>query len=360
MSYDPVGRVLTRHSTPPVTAVLPETYGRVWTELVGPDDVVYLNVDPLVADADGVGADLVAVSLAPGDAGREIDRWAGVADRIGDSDLVATREGIVWVGCCGPDMVRPAPDAPIEVRWVARDGGDLPDTAGRELSANISVVLEYPSTTFRRDDLSWTVESEDGGRGMPVVVPTFDGGVIARLDGQDGNTTIVRGWADGRVAQVRLSTLDERVVLVEPTGIAVIENGDRFARVRPFADRAERWNGLLDLDLSDWSVSAPGLNELLEAEAPRWETDPVAFADAITGAPGVNETRSVRLLSDDGTAVLVEVTTANYFDDSVFAGRHSLTLERQPDGALRFVSGRFANACQPNRGQQELASELCV
>ena len=244
---------------------MPDTYGPVWIELVGPDDVVYLNVDPTVPDGDGLGADLVAVSLAPGDAGREIGRWEGVAGRIGDVDLVATRDGIVWVGCCGPDTVRPAPDAPIEVRWVARDGGDLPDAAGRELSANISVVLEYPSTTFRRDDLSWTVESEDGGRGMPVVVPTFDGGIIARLDGQDGNTTVVRGWADGRVAQVRFATLDERVVLVEPTGTAVIENGDRFARVRPFADRAERWNGTLDLDLSDWSVSAAGLNELLDA-----------------------------------------------------------------------------------------------
>ena len=58
--------------------------------------------------------------------------------------------------------------------------------------------------------------------------------------------------------------------------------------------------------------------------------------------------------------MLVEVITANYFDDSVFAGRHSLTLERRPDGALRFVSGEFANACQPNRGHQELAAELCV
>ena len=161
--------------------MLPDTYGSVWIELVGPDDVVYLNVDPTVPDGDGVAADLIAVSLAPGDAGREIDRWQDVADRIGDSDLVATREGIVRVGCCGPDTLRPAPDAPIEVLGSLGTGA-TPDRR-RELAQTSAWCWSTRRTTFRRDDLSWTVESEDGGRGMPVVVPTFDGGIIALLDG---------------------------------------------------------------------------------------------------------------------------------------------------------------------------------
>lgn len=48
----------------------PHSYGDLLIELLGPDDVVYINVDPLIDTEVATG--LVAVTLAVDDAGREV------------------------------------------------------------------------------------------------------------------------------------------------------------------------------------------------------------------------------------------------------------------------------------------------
>lgn len=360
VSFDPSSRELMRHVLPPVSYVVPAAFGEyVWFELVGPDDVVYLNVDPLQPDGDGLAADLVALTLADGDVGREIGRWPGVADRIGDRDLVATDDGIVVVNCCGPDEVRPDPAAEVVVRWVDRAGGNVVADA-----PDVSVEIGYPSFTFVRDDLRWTVESFDGGRGMPTVVPTFDGGVIAVLDGTGGGaSTIVRGWPDGNVEQIRLDVGGEGafVELVDPTGVAVVENGDRFARVMPFDDRSDYWTGSVDIDPEAGSVAFPGLDEQLDSAAPAWAFDPVRFANAVAGPTAVNESRTIEVVPVDSTRWTAIVTTTGFFDDSVAGTRYELDLApTKGDGSLRIEDARWTNACQPGRGHQDFSPELCA
>src|SRR5690606_16443649 len=111
--YDPGTRALTRHSVPPVVAEVPFD-GDVVLITAGPDGAVYLATP---TGSDPIG-DLVAVSLTEGDAGREIERLVGRVDLSGDTDLVATADGLVEVGCCGPDQLRPAPDAAIVIGWI--------------------------------------------------------------------------------------------------------------------------------------------------------------------------------------------------------------------------------------------------
>lgn len=67
-------------------------------EHIGPDDVVYLTVD-----TQGVSdpvRDLVAIPMAGPRAGTVIRSWTGLDGS--DSDLVARKDGLRPVGCCGP------------------------------------------------------------------------------------------------------------------------------------------------------------------------------------------------------------------------------------------------------------------
>jgi hypothetical protein len=147
-----------------------------------------------------VAVDVVAVTLASGDAGRELARWRDLEEVSGDSELVGTREGLVALPCCGPEIERPDPQAPVLVPWLDRDG--------QETSIEgpvIRVEVDPPRLTIHRDDggtRSWTVEP--GGdwqpRGMPSVLPTFDGGFIAWTFGS--NVTAIRGWVDGSVSEI--------------------------------------------------------------------------------------------------------------------------------------------------------------
>jgi hypothetical protein len=358
ISYDPNTRVLTRHGVTDVAATLPESYGLwPWLYHAGPDDVVYLQVDP--ATPAELAADLVAVALSPDDAGREIARWDGVVDMVGDSELVATPDGLVNVNCCGPDQVRPSPDAEVLVPWVDRTGSEVVTTG-----ASIRTTV-YPDLTIARTDAvpagtrEWTFRPPDDwiGRGMPQVTPTFDGGFVAALaDGQD--VTVARGWPDGGVEQITLQDLF--AVSLDRNGRVLIGDGDRIWRVEPFADRTVRpesctW-GCLVPDVETGTVSLPDLS----AVTADWTQDPVAFADAVGGPPAVNEERSITADQRSATAWLVTITMWNFFDDSVFADRWELTLERADDGRFSFVSGRWSNVCQPNRGHQDFQPAFCV
>jgi hypothetical protein len=348
VTYDPVGRTLTRHSIPPVETTVPAEWGQVWIEFAGPDDVVYLNIE---TGGENQGA-IVAVALHDGDAGREIARWPG-SDRVGDADLVAQPGGIVNVGCCGEERQRPESTDTVAIPWVDRSGASITSSIP-ELQLNwIGDAL-----VIDRDGRSWTFDSLGDAtlRGMSITA-TFDGGILAQISAISGSPThVLRGWPDGTVDT---AVLEEYDASLEPTGVAVFDDGDHFARVQLFADRVERWAGFLELDESDWSLSAPGLNDIIDLGTPGWAQDPTTFADAVVGLLGLRDTRSVRVLSDDGAAVLVEVVTADAFGDSGLATRQRLVLDRQPDGTLRFGGGELATVCQPNRGHQDFVGASC-
>lgn len=355
VSYDPTTRTLTRHTTPAITTTVDDGLGQVYLELLGPDHVVYLNVDA-ATPGDG-DADLLAMTLAPDDAGRVLGRWADVTDRVGDRDLVATRNGLVVVGCCDHAALRPAPDAEVLVRWVGRDGGGDTSISGPVMRTEV----DAPTLTVHRDDdlpagtRSWTFEppADWQPRGMPNVFPTFDGGFIATTFGPE--QSVIRGWVGGTIDIVTIDTVER--LLLDPNGRVTIADGDRFARFEPFAERAEFWAGQLEFG-DDGSIALPDIDSPIDGQAD-WARNPVAFANAVAGRLQVNERRAIDDVRASESEFRVEVTTSNFFDDSVSASRLELVLSRDDDGRFRFVSGQWGQVCQPGRGQQDFRPDLC-
>ncbi len=192
------------------------------------------------------------------------------------------------------------------------------------------------------------------------VAPTFDGGVIAAFSTIGGTETVVaRGWPDGAVDTV---WLDSWVEALDPAGVVLLANGDRFARVQLFDDRAAYWDGERVIDVGDTgALELPGLNDEIERTSPRWALDPMAFGHAVAGPPAVNETRTIDVVRESEFAWTVTVTTAGFFDDSVFAERLRLELGRSDlDGTFRFERGVWSQACAAGRGHQDFSPELCV
>jgi hypothetical protein len=361
VTYEPTTRVLTRHSTPEVTVTLPESYGDAGYVLhAGPDDVAYLQVAP-AAPAE-LAADVVAVTLAPDDRGREIGRWADVANNVGDSELVPTLEGLANVNCCGPDATRPDPQGEVLVPWLDRSGEQVTSDA-----PTIRVEVAHPDLTVHRTDpltgatRSWTYQP--GGdwmpRGMPRIVPTFDGGFIAAESGGTG-TSIARGYVGGPAEQI---VLDDSVLFVDsidPAGRFLLGDGSEldgwFVRIEPFADRTQRPADPATIDFETGTVTLPDLSGITAD----WLFDPVAFGAAVRGPLAVNEQRTIDASRQSESGWVVTITTSNFFDDSVAADRWDLTLEQSEDGRLAFVSGTWANSCQPGRGPQNFSTELCA
>lgn len=358
VTYDPSTRLLTRHTVPEVAATLPAEYGEiVFLDVIGPGGVAYLWVAPAVESE--LATDVVAVSLDDTEAGRELGRWPGVVNLAGDSELVATPDGLVVVGCCDHERVRPAADATVEIPWVGT-GGTIPSPW-----PTFRVEVTPPTITVHRDDRvpavtrSWTFELDDREpRGMPSIQPTFDGGFVAVDDG-GARSSIVRGWTDGTVDTVRL---DDSIIFpdgLDPSGRMLVANGGFFLRVEPFDRQAPRWEGTADEDDAD-ALTLPGIDGAIDA-GPSWALDPIAFADAVTYRPAVNEIRSIVAEQRSEFEWVVTVITSNFFDDSVDASRRQLVLTRSDvDGRFRFVTGSQDWACAPNRGHQDFSRELCI
>jgi hypothetical protein len=134
----------------------------------------------------------------------------------------------VRVGCCGPDTVRPDPNATIEVEWVGPDA---------EAAGAIDVLRWDVDGRVIGDDVEWTVDTGGdqwhfGFRGMPWIVATDDGGFLAALpDSSWGVIRLARGHADGTVQTVDVA---EYPALLEPSGTVLYPDGDTFRRVMPF------------------------------------------------------------------------------------------------------------------------------
>ena len=213
-----------RWTDPPVIAS--PGLGQVSLIAIGPDDVAYLA--PFGTDESGV--DVVAVSLAAADAGREIRRWPAVLGISGDTQLIPTPSGLVEVECCGPDQVKPDPDAAVALPWVSQDGA--------EITADIPTVRwNVRTNTVTIDDRSWRPDLThvEGRRGMPPITPTADGGFLGAFDAIDGGgTVIVRGHPDGTTEQVRVTSYP---VLLHPDGsVWFLDATGRLVVTAPFAD----------------------------------------------------------------------------------------------------------------------------
>jgi hypothetical protein len=347
VSYDPDTRVLTRHSVPEVTAPVPFE-GDVFLVSAGPDGAVYMqtptsNIDPI--------GDLVAVSLVEGDAGREIDRAIGEADLTGDSDLVVTADGLVRVGCCGPDQVLPAVDSPLVMAWVGPTAGEA-----------------QPARTFRFDtdgwvigDRYWPVELGDqvGIRGMPPITATLDGGFLAIFADTSGmGVTLARGWPDGTVSQLETSDFP---ALLEPSGRALYAEDDRFVRVelfQPPTDDHPDWG--IDIGpAGEWLINPYTLNAEIDSRQPVWASDPVAFGFALAGPLGAGETRSV-VSTPPANDVTVTAVTSNALDPGIESSRITLRLTRGDNGLYHFVSGEYDIACWPQHGHVDFQPVNCA
>jgi hypothetical protein len=171
------------------------------------------------------------VSLAAADAGREIRRRPSVLDISGDTQLIPTPSGLVDVGCCGANQVRPDPDAAIAVPWVWQDGA--------EIVAELPMVrwdLSTQSVTIDRRTWAPDLAVDEGLRGIPAITPTADGGFLGAFTAADGLTTvIVRGLPDGASEQVRVTSYP---VLLHPDGTVwfVDPTTGRLVVTAPFAD----------------------------------------------------------------------------------------------------------------------------
>jgi len=356
VTYEPTTRILTRHVVPEVTATLPAGYGdRGFVVATGPQGVVYLSVAPAIPEE--LAADIVAVTLGDDDAGREIDRWSGVANTVGDSSLVPTPNGLVDVGCCGPDTVRPAVDADVVVPWVDRIGEPI------VLETPVFVAeVEYPTLTVNRKNpdgstQTWTYEPSADWmpRGMPNLTATFDGGFVAVEHGSQG-MSITRGYADGRLDLFVLGPDFSNVDSVDPAGRILV--GDiagldgRFARVDLFANGVNRWAGDMIVE-PDGSIRFDDTSDVSAGSV-------VEFVAAIAPAAEVNEIRTIEIERRDETEWSATVTSSNLFDDSVAAVRWELVVERVDGRSFQVTSGRATQSCQSGRGHQDFSTELCV
>lgn len=216
VSYDPASGELTVHREPGVVAELdPATFLSI--AAVGADDTVYVITSPINGTSEE-GNDVVAVSMAADRAGLIVRRWEHAIGMSGDSELVATPEGIVVVGCCGMDTVRPEPGAAVVIPWVVREGTE--------------VTLDAPTVRFDQvadvvavGERSWSLDLPifAGDRGMPMITATSDGGFVGSfVDWSTPDTaTVVRGRPDGTVELTVVSGLPAFVTPDGHVGFAV-------------------------------------------------------------------------------------------------------------------------------------------
>jgi hypothetical protein len=179
--FDPAARSL-RFLAGERTVALSAAFEAAWLAHIGPEGVAYFVVHR-VAGGDPVG-DLVAVPTDGPRQGQIVARADAVIDTSGDSSLVPTARGLVSVGCCGHGARQPAEIDRLLLAWVGRDGAvldPLPTDVWLEYPpAGGVVVVRADGGTERR----WSLPEATGGRDMPLVTATADGG--ARLLVHDG------------------------------------------------------------------------------------------------------------------------------------------------------------------------------
>jgi hypothetical protein len=336
---------------------------------VGPDDVAYFTID--TPGIDDPSNDLIAIPLVGPNAGVEMMRYTGL-DGSGDSSLIPQKAGLMAVPCCGRREPRPAPDAPL-FHYVDGGGARIESDAPRfrldlgEIGNNLVRINADGSQTF------FNLPTVFGSpRDMPQLVATDDGGALGidyvQLQ-SGGYSMIVRfrtDWPEFGIDNSDVYILDSEVdgnaafgpALLERTGTVVIADG-RGGFVRRTLDEigTPGWPGVAEIAPTTGGVDAPGLNDYIAENQPRWAADPSLFAVQLVQAVDANE--SVQIEFNEATQVLT-MTTSGLLDDSTSASRITVQTERADDGLLRFVSGTYGWQCQPGRGHQDFSIEPCT
>jgi hypothetical protein len=360
VAFDAIDRAITIHhvSGPTTFSIDPAVGADPVLHMIGPDRVAYLSA--LSPAADLPVRDVFAVSTQGLTSGQIVGSAPRAISPTDDAALARTPAGIVVVGSPAPGQRRPASDAPPAIEWVDGSGAPIADDQPAvwmefDGDGNVTLVRDGPD-----GELRWIGGGFDAPFGLvPTITALADGGVIALIgDGDDAtNLRVVRGMPDGLVLQVDGMTSP---LAVDPAGGRLLTRGEQaLGWLRPFGGGPGGWTGTLTVD-STGTVTAPGLNELIEAERPPW----AASAAGVTGMmllPLDSESERVdatETVDGDGRTV-IEATISGLPDDSVGAARYTLTFE-QIDGRYRFVSGRSAWSCQPGRGHQDFSLELCV
>ena len=197
----------------------------------GPDDVLYFS---LVDRTSGESGGVIAVATTGTRAGTIVGRSNAVLDTSGDSTVVSTAAGLVQVGCCGHGDRQPALDEPVVMAWVSAGGTELPtlatDTWIEFANDGTATVVRSDSGTQKR----WTLTGAIGGRDMPLLVATDDGGILLwQYDGlgaPDVAPVLYEGRPDGTVEQYGLPGFNYPSVL-SPARFAVLLNADGYVRV---------------------------------------------------------------------------------------------------------------------------------
>jgi len=369
VAYEPVDETLNMHDPAGAqlqfSVALAEPLATSIPNLIhiGPDDVAYFAVD--TPGNDDPSNDLIAIPLTGDRAGVIIQRYTGL-DGSGDSALVPTAEGLAVVGCCGSAVPRPDPEATV-YPFVDRAG-----VAIRSGAPVFRLTLGDAGSSLTRTDGDGNGRSFalptvfQNPRDFPQVTATTDGGALAadfvQLD--IGFRAVVRfgtDWPEIDIDNADVFVLDDEYVfaslLLEPSGTVVIDEGDRFMRYPLEAIGTAGWPGKTATDFSTWTLSAPGLNDYIALNQPRW-----AGAASLLGLqlqPFVGPNEQVQITFDEVTLMLT-ITTSGFLDDSVLAQQLQVQTELGQDGLLRFVSGTVTQQCQPGRGQQDFQSELCT
>ena len=367
VSYDPLTRRVRRErreGTEPVAFTLLEEYVDASLLAAGPDDVVYFALDNDWPSS----SDVIAVSLAPGDTGRLIERFPTVLP-VGDADVFPAPTGLV-VSDWHDQGPRPSSERTPSVPWVGRNGGTpSPFPLGAFDDANNLVAAH---------NWQWSIEDRRVVAEQPgtsAVTPTFDGGFISAYSETTGamRTEMIRGWRDGAVEFVELpmswAALDGPLVL-EPQGTLLVPYGDSFARLAPFENRTTGWDGQLQIDVDAGTATPIGLDEYLDtivwpvegqSDVWPWGTSPIAVANAVAGgsSSSPSELRSIQEGPVEGSTVVVTVTTEGFLDDSGHGIRLVMHISLDQPG-FRIVRIDWSNACQPGRGHQDYQAGYCT
>lgn len=348
VSFDPNTRTLRRHmrlGAQVDDVTLPAEFGDAWLLAAGPGEVVYLGVPT----ADPEASDVVAVSFAADDAGREVARFPGALG-LGDYDVIHAPEGLASVGWYGQGA-QPSEPFNILATWVARDGSRIRNPHALVQVDFYEHTVDIAGRRWQVDDLPF-----DTHPSWSPIMQTFDGGFIAHYSAFDGaRSVVVRGWPDGTVERWEVPA--GLSVDLEPTGLVLVPDAEWFARVQPFS-HTTAWDGRVEPDFARFTATAPGLDEFLDANDPYWETDPIAFVAALRRFD-VASFHSIEVTESTADHVIVVDTTERLLDDSGFGSRRVFTL-RPTEAGLRVESIALTQTCQPGRGHQDYQAAFCT
>jgi len=349
VSLDPTTGTITVHEPTARSFVVADLGDRDASLVaIGPYDVVYVIRDS-AASEDPVG-DILAIASSPAHQGEVLAAEEGVVDMSGDSDLVPASVGLVVVGCCGPDLHRPASDARVVMPWRDESGSVI---MGVGPYMEVEIRDDGSLDVIRRNDgdqqLTWNIPGVSAIRGMPNVVATHDGGaLIAIVDATGTNPDggqLLKLAPDGTYREVSWPPFF--TTWLEPAGTVIFPSDtEGYVRTDPFATGTETQNvdpASVDM-MSAWPPPPQVAPDL--ARVPMFlPTLPIDGATAATrreyagGTPTIFD-YSQYWLGDGEPAAFLSITTNVAQHSNSTAGRAPVTVGSWDSAA--FLSNTIA------------------